>query len=311
MSSSIMRCSLLLLLPTTVSCFLLSPGGQQQQQHYSNSNSFVALQAARIAAAAAAAAADDAISDWKNDRERLDHQFLHAESLLLQDDNNNNNNSNNRQWDDYYQELQTFYHRHQHTRVPRRGGNTDLYEWCQQQQQSQSLTTTTTTVSSPSSVSLSVSNHRLFQLTELGFWTKQLHTQTWDEWYLQLFQFYLDHGHSNVACTSDTLLLAQWVHVQRSNNNNNNSLSTTRQKKLLWSVNFCFDPQEADFETQYQRLLELEQTQPIFSVRQWKKTQQQKTPVENADTPSWRSKKNGLFGTTTTTQQRTTKRHSN
>lgn len=297
-----MRCSLLLLLPTTVTCFLLAPGIQQQQQQQHYSNSFVALQAA--ARIAAAAAADDAISDWKNDRERLDHQFLQAESLLLQDDDNNNN----RQWDDYYQELQTFYHRHQHTRVPRRGGNTDLYEWCQQQQQSQSLTTTTT-VSSPSSVSLSVSNHRLFQLTELGFWTKQLHTQTWDEWYLQLFQFYLDHGHSNVACTSDTLLLAQWVHVQRSNNNN--SLSTTRQKKLLWSVNFCFDPQEADFETQYQRLLELEQTQPILSVRQWKKTQQQKSPVENAATPSWRSKKNGLFGTTTTTQQRTTKRHSN
>ena len=84
------------------------------------------------------------------------------------------------------------------------------------------------------------------------------------------YTFISTTDHSNVPCSPTTYLLAQWAHCQR-----NSSFQTHRQRKLLWSINFLWDPQQADFEIQYQRLLDLQQHPPqsIGSVRQWKKMQ--------------------------------------
>ncbi|KAI2512967.1 hypothetical protein MHU86_1513 [Fragilaria crotonensis] len=175
------------------------------------------------------------------------------------------------EWDESYQQLKAVYNRHEPSRLHpttttttcTTTTNKDLFEWCKIQAHLASTGRLTQV--------------RLSRLVEIGFWNDELPAQPWDHWYSQLMDFYLQHGHSNVHCTSETYLLAQWGQLQRTS-----ALLSIRQKRLLWSINFVFDAEQAEFETQYQRLLELETKEPILSVRQWKKLQRSYSKPDNA-----------------------------
>jgi hypothetical protein len=167
------------------------------------------------------------------------------------------------EWNESYEQLKAFYNRHEHVRLHQTTKHKNLHEWCQVQAQLASNGRLT--------------HVHLSKLVEIGFWNNELHSQPWDHWYRHLMAFYLQHGHSNVQCTSKTYLLAQWLQLQRTS-----AFLSIRQKRLLWSINFVFDAEQAEFETQYQRLLELETKQPILSVRQWKKIQRGKSKENNA-----------------------------
>jgi hypothetical protein len=198
-------------------------------------------------------------------------------------------------WNDAYEQLRTFYERYEHLRLPRiTSTQKALHDWVQTQaRQPDTLT-----------------DAQLTKLVELGVWTEQLHAQPWEHWYLQLLHFYIHHGHSNVPCSSTTYLLAQWAYCQR-----NSSFQTHRQKKLLWSINFLWDSQQADFEIHYQRLLDVQQQQQqqrhtsksIGSVRQWKKMQTaaRERPTGTTTQPTITKTTNSIMNTTTATTSAT------
>lgn len=167
-------------------------------------------------------------------------------------------------WNNSYEQLKAFYDRHEHIRLHKSPTHKVLREWCQTQTRLAS--------------SGLLTQVQLSKLVDLGFWNNELHAQPWDHWYLEVLAFYLQHGHSIVPCTSTSYLVAQWGHLQRTS-----SFLSHRQKKMLWSINFVFDAQQAEFEMHYQKLLTLETEEPIISIRQWKKMQRS-NPIGSAST---------------------------
>jgi hypothetical protein len=189
------------------------------------------------------------------------NQQFHQQDSVTQHSQTDN------EWNAHYAQLQAFHRRHNHVRVPLR--ETELYDWCQLQY---NMSTDEQSMQQHQKQHQQQHQHRMSKLLAVKFWDRQVQKQSWNEWYLQLMQFYIEHGHTNIAVSAEPLL-AQWVHSQR-------TLSgglTRHQRKLLWSINFVFDAEQADFETQYLRLLELEDDDEIVSVRQWKKLQESKT----------------------------------
>lgn len=309
--------ALLSLLLPTVSGFVVSPSTSRP------SSSFLVLDAKKGCANPSDPTASSS-SDVIRARQRLDLQFAQDHRSLHEPfnfdvtpdahhhlgsslgdssvvDDHHQQQQFELEWNRNYQRLKSFYDKNGNVRIPvprsRKGKSSrkpkpNLYDWCQEQRRRSLL--------------MRLDEFKLAKLLQIGFFNDLVQAgASWNDFFQNLLQFYVQHGHSNVPPASHHLLLAQWVHQQRRYSH----LLSAKKRQLLWSVNFCWSQEEADFDAQYRRLRELQhqttvaataatqrnptkrtdsalgqkqkrlrrQQHPQLTVRQWKKIQQSTT----------------------------------
>lgn len=284
--------------------------------------------------------AESLSSDVKHVRQRLDRQFAQDRSLLhepksfdlaftrgtymytdmdvsfIDEQQDQQQKQKELEWDRNYQRLKSFHDKHGNVRIPvprsRKGSSSanrnrkltrqqQLYDWCQEQRQDSLL--------------MRLDDDKATKLLRIGFFNDLVQAgYSWNQLFQVLLQFYVQHGHSNVPPTCHHLLLAQWVYQLRRHGH----LLSAKKRQLLWSVNFCWSQEEADFDAQYRRLRELQTAaataivkqktmqnncpalgqehnrprrrkhHPQLTVRQWKKIQQKNNSRSDATNDSMR-----------------------
>ena len=200
-----------------------------------------------------------------------------------------------RTWNDSYKELVEFFIEHGHTQVATKHGDRRLMDWVRQQrhyfQEYQR---------NPHARSNVLTFDKISLLKKIGFSFEDPHYVGWKEAFRELSHYFALHGHTNVLpedswhlhlwVQQQRILFMEWMKASSSSDSPPPTAATTttttrpflsnvdeERIQLLLGVNFCFDPVEANFWVQYEKLRNMESPDPrrwSIRVRQW--VQQQK-----------------------------------